>query len=153
MPLWEGLNLTDLPSTLPFSVSPIHMHNPPFHPAWITITLVSSITFFLLLSIFLHVCVCVWWGCIITVLCAFNNAGGAAGTQLGILNQSINISQQSRCITRYVYVFVCLCAHLCGRLLLWLVLQRKRKLKHAPTHCKGHLKRSLLQAVVVSETL
>lgn len=39
--------------------------------------------------------VCARKGCIISVLCVFNNAGEAVGTQLGNLDVSINTSQQS----------------------------------------------------------
>lgn len=56
----------------------------------------------------LCVCVCVWRGCIITILCVVNNAGGAAGAQLAYQDLSINISQQSG-YWKGVFVNVCVC--------------------------------------------
>lgn len=64
-------------------------------------------------------------GCIITGLCEFNNAGEGVETQLGNLDLSINISQQSGyrknvCMSVHesvcgrVCTRVCVCVHECA---------------------------------------
>lgn len=100
------LNLIDLLSTHTLFISLIYTQN------------LSFIPYELLWSCLYYwecVCVrmlCVWRGCIITVLFVFNNAGGAVGTQLGNLDLSINISQRSR------YIKSCM-SRVCASVCLW----------------------------------
>lgn len=89
---WLAIHSSSLYLPHPHSISPSScMNYNYFHPA--------------------SVCVCVWRGCIITVLCVFNNAGGAVGTQLGKFEYKHLTAEwiQKKVCVCSVWVCVCVC--------------------------------------------
>lgn len=92
---WLAIHSSSLYLPHPHSISPSScMNYNYFHPA--------------------SVCVCVWRGCIITVLCVFNNAGGAVGTQLGKFEYKHLTAEwiQKKVCVCSVWVCVCLCLYI-----------------------------------------